>query len=104
MYAGTCPGIVGWNEDTGDISKWMDFIIKVAPVPEPVVMTVSEEKITETVNDLAQETVTAAVPSVDPEEKPEPVKEEKPEETKVTAKKPGILETIVNFFRELFKK
>lgn len=87
-----CPGVVGWNEDTNDISEWEDFKSKLFPPPEII-----EE---------AEEIV---------EPGPEPVIEEKAVEVKVPqvsekqevkqeqAKKQGFFELLLSFLHLYLK-
>lgn len=94
-----CPGIVGWNEDTGDISEWVKF--KEALIDTPECETEPSEDIVV--------------------EEPEPVKEVIPpvQETRVSAdvkvieksvtspvkkEKTGLFEQIIAFIVGLFKK
>ena len=83
-----CPGVIGWNEDTNDISKWQDFIIRVSPIPEEIVI---------------EEAVEVKVPEVREEPKPE-VKEEKPEKTKQKTEEKGLFETLLELFLKIFNK
>ena len=87
-----CPGVIGWNEDTNDISKWQDFIIRVAPIPEEIVMEVAKKEIAE-----------AKVPEVREEPKPE-VKEEKSEKIQEKPIEKGLFEALLDIFLKLFKK
>lgn len=87
-----CPGIIGWNEDTNDISKWQDFIIRVSPVPEE---TVTEEP--------KEEIIEVKVPEVREDPKPE-VKEEKSEKIQEKPTEKGLFEVLLDIFLKLFKK
>ena len=87
-----CPGVIGWNEDTNDISKWQDFIIRVSPIPEEIVIEVAKEEIVE-----------AKVPEVREEPKPE-VKEEKSEKIQEKPIEKGLFEALLDIFLKLFKK
>ena len=87
-----CPGVIGWNEDTNDISKWQDFIIRVSPIPEEIVIEEAKEEIVE-----------VKVPEVKEEPKPE-VKEEKSEKIEQKPKEKGFFESLLEFFLKLFKK
>ena len=87
-----CPGIIGWNEDTNDISKWQDFIVRVSPVPEE---TVTEE--------LKEEIIEVKVPEVREDPKPE-VKEEKSEKIQEKPTEKGLFEVLLDIFLKLFKK
>ena len=87
-----CPGVIGWNEDTNDISKWQDFIIRVSPIPEEIVIEVAKEEIVE-----------AKVPEVREELKPE-VKEEKSEKIQEKPIEKGLFEALLDIFLKLFKK
>ena len=87
-----CPGVIGWNEDTNDISKWQDFIIRVAPITEEIVMEVAKKEIAE-----------AKVPEVREEPKPE-VKEEKSEKIQEKPIEKGLFEALLDIFLKLFKK
>ena len=87
-----CPGIIGWNEDTNDISKWQDFIVRVSPVPEE---TVTEE--------LKEEIIEVKVPEVREDPKPE-VKEEKSEKNQEKPTEKGLFEVLLDIFLKLFKK
>ena len=87
-----CPGVIGWNEDTNDISKWQDFIIRVSPIPEEIVMEVAKKEIAE-----------AKVPEVREEPKPE-VKEEKSEKIQEKPIEKGLFEALLDIFLKLFKK
>lgn len=87
-----CPGIIGWNEDTNDISKWQDFIVRVSPVPEE---TVTEE--------LKEEIIEVKVPEVREDPKPE-VKEEKSEKIQEKPTERGLFEVLLDIFLKLFKK
>lgn len=87
-----CPGIIGWNEDTNDISKWQDFIVRVSPVPEETVTEELKEEITE-----------VKVPEVREDPKPE-VKEEKSEKIQEKPTEKGLFEVLLDIFLKLFKK
>ena len=87
-----CPGVIGWNEDTNDISKWQDFIIRVSPIPEEIVIEEAKEEIVE-----------AKVPEVREEPKPE-VKEEKSEKIQEKPIEKGLFEALLDIFLKLFKK
>lgn len=87
-----CPGIIGWNEDTNDISKWQDFIVRVSPVPEE---TVTEE--------LKEEIIEVKIPEVREDPKPE-VKEEKSEKIQEKPTEKGLFEVLLDIFLKLFKK
>ena len=87
-----CPGIIGWNEDTNDISKWQDFIVRVSPVPEE---TVTEE--------LKEEIIEVKVPEVREDPKPE-VKEETSEKIQEKLPEKGLFEVLLDIFLKLFKK
>ena len=87
-----CPGIIGWNEDTNDISKWQDFIIRVSPVPEE---TVTEEP--------KEEIIEVKVPEVREDPKPE-VKEETSEKIQEKLPEKGLFEVLLDIFLKLFKK
>ena len=87
-----CPGVIGWNEDTNDISKWQDFIIRVSPIPEEIVIEEAKEEIVE-----------VKVPEVREELKPE-VKEEKPEKIQEKPVEKGLFEALLDIFLKLFKK
>lgn len=87
-----CPGIIGWNEDTNDISKWQDFIVRVSPVPEE---TVTEEP--------KEEIIEVKVPEVREDPKPE-VKEENSEKIQEKSTEKGLFEVLLDIFLKLFKK
>lgn len=87
-----CPGIIGWNEDTNDISKWQDFIVRVSPVPEE---TVTEEP--------KEEIIEVKVPEVREDPKPE-VKEENSEKIQEKPAEKGLFEVLLDIFLKLFKK
>ena len=87
-----CPGIIGWNEDTNDISKWQDFIVRVSPVPEE---TVTEEP--------KEEIIEVKVPEVREDPKPD-VKEEKSEKIQEKPTEKGLFEVLLYIFLKLFKK
>ena len=87
-----CPGIIGWNEDTNDISKWQDFIVRVSPVPEETVIEEPKEEIVE-----------AKVPEVREDPKPE-VKEENSEKIQEKPAEKGLFEVLLDIFLKLFKK
>lgn len=87
-----CPGIIGWNEDTNDISKWQDFIVRVSPVPEE---TVTEEP--------KEEIIEVKVPEVREDPKPD-VKEEKSEKIQEKPTEKGLFEVLLDIFLKLFKK
>ena len=87
-----CPGIIGWNEDTNDISKWQDFIVRVSPVPEE---TVTEEP--------KEEIIEMKVPEVREDPKPE-VKEENSEKIQEKPTEKGLFEVLLDIFLKLFKK
>ncbi len=87
-----CPGIIGWNEDTNDISKWQDFIVRVSPVPEETAVEEPKEEIIE-----------VKVPEVREDPKPE-VKEEKSEKIQEKPTEKGLLEVLLDIFLKLFKK
>ena len=93
FITGNCPGVVGWNEDTNDISEWEDFKSKLFPPHEVI-----EE---------AEEIVEPEPESVI-EEKPVEVKilqvSEKPKEKQEPVKKQGFFEILLSFFAALFKK
>ena len=87
-----CPGVIGWNEDTNDISKWQDFIIRVSPIPEEIVIEEAKEEIVE-----------VKVPEVREELKLE-VKEEKSEKIQEKPIEKGLFEALLDIFLKLFKK
>lgn len=87
-----CPGIIGWNEDTNDISKWQDFIVRVSPVPEE---TVTEEP--------KEEIIEVKVLEVREDPKPE-VKEENSEKIQEKPTEKGLFEVLLDIFLKLFKK
>ena len=87
-----CPGIIGWNEDTNDISKWQDFIVRVSSVPEE---TVTEEP--------KEEIIEVKVPEVREDPKPE-VKEENSEKIQEKPTEKGLFEVLLYIFLKLFKK
>ena len=87
-----CPGIIGWNEDTNDISKWQDFIVRVSPVPEEMVIEEPKEEIIE-----------VKVPEVREVPKLE-VKEEKSEKIQEKPTEKGLFEVLLDIFLKLFKK
>ena len=87
-----CPGIIGWNEDTNDISKWQDFIVRVSSVPEE---TVTEEP--------KEEIIEVKVPEVREDPKPE-VKEENSEKIQEKPTEKGLFEVLLDIFLKLFKK
>ena len=87
-----CPGIIGWNEDTNDISKWQDFIIRVSPVPEETVIEEPKEEIVE-----------AKVPEIREDTKSE-VKEENSEKIQEKPAEKGLFEVLLDIFLKLFKK
>ena len=87
-----CPGIIGWNEDTNDISKWQDFIVRVSPVPEE---TVTEEP--------KEEIIEVKVPEVREDPKHE-VKEENSEKIQEKPTEKGLFEVLLDIFLKLFKK
>ena len=87
-----CPGIIGWNEDTNDISKWQDFIVRVSPVPEETV-----------IEELKEEIIEVKVPEVREDPKPE-VKEEKSEKIQEKPTEKGLFEVLLDIFLKLFKK
>ena len=87
-----CPGIIGWNEDTNDISKWQDFIVRVSPVPEETVIEEPKEEIIE-----------MKVPEIREDPKPE-VKEEKTEKIQEKPTEKGLFEVLLDIFLKLFKK
>ena len=87
-----CPGVIGWNEDTNDISKWQDFIIRVSPIPEEIIMEVSKE--------VKEEIVEAKVPEI----KEEPKLEEKSEKTEQKPKEKGFFKSLLEIFLKLFSK
>lgn len=87
-----CPGIIGWNEDTNDISKWQDFIVRVSPVPEE---TVTEE--------LKEEIIEVKVPEIREDTKSE-VKEENSEKIQEKPAEKGLFEVLLDIFLKLFKK
>ena len=94
FITGNCPGVIGWNEDTGDISKWQDFIIRVSPKIENVII---------------EETVAEAVEEEEPKEEimevkvPE-VREEKEEIIEEKQKEKGLLESLFEMILKIFKK
>lgn len=87
-----CPGIIGWNEDTNDISKWQDFIVRVSPVPEETVIEEPKEEIVE-----------VKVPEIREDTKPE-VKEENSEKIQEKPTEKGLFEVLLDIFLKLFKK
>lgn len=87
-----CPGIIGWNEDTNDISKWQDFIVRVSPVPEETVIEEPKEEIVE-----------VKVPEIREDTKPE-VKEENSEKIQEKPAEKGLFEVLLDIFLKLFKK
>ena len=87
-----CPGIIGWNEDTNDISKWQDFIIRVSSVPEETVIEEPKEEIVE-----------AKVPEIREDTKSE-VKEENSEKIQEKPTEKGLFEVLLDIFLKLFKK
>ena len=87
-----CPGIIGWNEDTNNVSKWQDFIVRVSPVPEE---TVTEE--------LKEEIIEVKVPEVREDPKAE-IKEEKSEKIQEKPTEKGLFEVLLDIFLKLFKK
>lgn len=87
-----CPGIIGWNEDTNDISKWQDFIVRVSSVPEETVIEEPKEEIIE-----------MKVPEVREDPKPE-VKEENSEKIQEKPAEKGLFEVLLDIFLKLFKK
>lgn len=87
-----CPGIIGWNEDTNDISKWQDFIVRVSSVPEETVIEEPKEEIIE-----------MKVPEVREDPKPE-VKEENSEKIQEKPTEKGLFEVLLDIFLKLFKK
>ena len=87
-----CPGIIGWNEDTNDISKWQDFIIRVSPVLEETVIEEPKEEIVE-----------AKVPEIREDTKSE-VKEENSEKIQEKPAEKGLFEVLLDIFLKLFKK
>ena len=84
-----CPGVIGWNEDTNNISKWQDFIIRIAPIPEEIIIEEAKEEIVE-----------VKVPEV----KEEPKLEEKSEKTIQKSKEKSFFESLLAFFVKLFSK
>ena len=87
-----CPGIIGWNEDTNDISKWQDFIVRVSPVPEETV-----------IEELKEEIIEVKVPEVREDPKAE-IKEEKSEKIQEKPTEKGLFEVLLDIFLKLFKK
>lgn len=87
-----CPGIIGWNEDTNDISKWQDFIVRVSSVPEETVIEEPKEEIIE-----------MKVPEVREDPKHE-VKEENSEKIQEKPTEKGLFEVLLDIFLKLFKK
>ena len=87
-----CPGIIGWNEDTNDISKWQDFIVRVSSVPEETVIEEPKEEIIE-----------MKVPEVREDPKPE-VKEENSEKIQEKPAEKGLFEVLLDIFLKIFKK
>lgn len=87
-----CPGIIGWNEDTNDISKWQDFIVRVSSIPEEMVIEEPKEEIIE-----------MKVPEVREVPKPE-VKEENSEKIQEKPTEKGLFEVLLDIFLKLFKK
>lgn len=87
-----CPGIIGWNEDTNDISKWQDFIVRVSSIPEEMVIEEPKEEIIE-----------MKVPEVREVPKPE-VKEENSEKIQEKPAEKGLFEVLLDIFLKLFKK
>lgn len=87
-----CPGIIGWNEDTNDISKWQDFIVRVSSVPEETIIEEPKEEIIE-----------MKVPEVREDPKPE-VKEENSEKIQEKPTEKGLFEVLLDIFLKLFKK
>lgn len=87
-----CPGIIGWNEDTNDISKWQDFIVRVSSVSEETVIEEPKEEIIE-----------IKVPEVREDPKPEG-KEENSEKIQEKPAEKGLFEVLLDIFLKLFKK
>lgn len=87
-----CPGIIGWNEDTNDISKWQDFIVRVSSISEEMVIEEPKEEIIE-----------MKVPEVREVPKPE-VKEENSEKIQEKPTEKGLFEVLFDIFLKLFKK
>ena len=87
-----CPGIIGWNEDTNDISKWQDFIVRVSSIPEEMVIEEQKEEIIE-----------MKVPEVREVPKSE-VKEENSEKIQEKPTEKGLFEVLLDIFLKLFKK
>ena len=87
-----CPGIIGWNEDTNDISKWQDFIVRVSSVPEETIIEEPKEEIIE-----------MKVPEVREDPKHE-VKEENSEKIQEKPTEKGLFEVLLDIFLKLFKK
>ena len=87
-----CPGIIGWNEDTNDISKWQDFIVRVSSIPEEMVIEEQKEEIIE-----------MKVPEVREVPKLE-VKEENSEKIQEKPTEKGLFEVLLDIFLKLFKK
>ena len=92
FITGNCPGIIGWNEDTGDISKWQEFIIKVSPKLENVIVEEAEETVVE---EPKEEIMEVKVPEV---------REEKEEIIEEKQKEKGLLESLIDMILKIFKK
>lgn len=109
-----CPGIIGWNIDTGDESKWEAFKTELIPAEIAKVEETVQDK-TEVIIEEPKPVITLGnvleaieSPDMEPVELPE-VKVE-PDTTNVqiptqqeTQKQKGLLERLINFIKSFFK-
>jgi len=114
FITGNCPGIIGWNKDTGDESKWEAFKTELIPaeiakveetVQDKTEVVIEEPKPVITLGDVLE---AIESPDMEPVELPE-VKVE-PDTTNVqrlaqqeTQKQKGLLERLINFIKSFFK-
>lgn len=95
-----CPGIVGWNEDTDDVSQWESFKERIKKVE---VKAEETKKVEEPEEDYLFEIETVIEEEVKKEVENKPAKKEtKNPKIDVEPVKIGLLTRIVNFLREFF--
>lgn len=104
-----CPGIIGWNEDTGDISKWNDFKYNLIPheIINDTKPTVEPDK---TAVDKVTLTVGEVIDAIEAADREpvieEPIKKEEPKQEvqATTIKSKGLFDIIIELLMSLFKK
>lgn len=97
-----CPGIIGWNADTGDETKWLDFkaeLIKEETVEDTTPTAEPDKTKVETPKVTVGEVV-GAIKSVDRE----PVKKPVTANKTTTQKSSSILDIVFSILKSIFKK